>query len=150
MRIPHNADSVFLQPGRVAFHGLAADALWLGTHTDVDNLNAGGHQPFQLLSHAGVFLWCFAAVAATQASGRYKMRGMPHTSTSTMSIRCKREKGNKREQIKSSARRYFFFPQQFLYFLPLPQGQGAFLAGVPAIVAAGAVFALNSAAISPR
>ena len=84
------------------------------------------------------------------ASGRYKMRGMPHTSASTMSIRCKREKGNKREQIKSSARRYFFFPQQFLYFLPLPQGQGAFLAGVPAIVAAGAVFALNSAAISPR
>ena len=98
MRLPHNADSVFLQPGRVAFHGLAADAFWLGTK----------------------------------------------------SIRCKREKGNKREQIKSSARRYFFFPQQFLYFLPLPQGQGAFLAGVPAIVAAGAVFALNSAAISPR
>lgn len=172
----------------------------MGTHTDVDNLNAGGHQPFQLLSHAGVFLWCFAAVAATQksakvnvlsciagkaspplpqsiqaghtgadlvcfqavhhcnfchfgsfpASGRYKMRWMPHSSASTMSIRCKREKGNKREQIKSSARRYFFFPQQFLYFLPLPQGQGAFLAGVPAIVAAGAVFALNSAAISPR
>lgn len=60
------------------------------------------------------------------------------------------EKVNKREQIKSSARRYFFFPQQFLYFLPLPQGQGAFLAGVPATVAAGAVFALNSAAISPR
>ena len=56
MRLPHNADSVFLQPGRVAFHGLAADALWLGTNTDVDNLNAGGHQPFQILSHAGVFL----------------------------------------------------------------------------------------------
>lgn len=79
-----------------------------------------------------------------------KCRGMPHTPASTMSIRCKREKGNKREQIKSSARRYFFFPQQFLYFLPLPQGQGAFLAGEPAIVVAGAVFALNSAAISPR
>lgn len=86
----------------------------------------------------------FPAVADT------KCGGMPHTSASTMSIRCKREKGNKREQIKSSARRYFFFPQQFLYFLPLPQGQGAFLAGVPATVAAGAAFALNFAAISPR
>ncbi len=159
MRLPHNADSVFLQSGRIAFHGLAADALWLGTHTDVDCFNAGGHQPFQLLSHAGVFLWRFAAVAATQKSakvnvlsGQWQIQnaGMPHTPASTMSIRCKREKGNKREQIKSSARRYFFFPQQFLYFLPLPQGQGAFLAGVPAIVAAGAVFALNSAAISPR
>lgn len=69
MRLPHNADYVFLQSGRVAFHGLAADALWLGTNTDVDNLNAGGHQPFQLLSHAGVFLWCFAA-AATQKSAK--------------------------------------------------------------------------------
>lgn len=37
-------------------------------HTDVDCFNAGGHQTFQLLSHAGVFLWRFAAVAATQKS----------------------------------------------------------------------------------
>ncbi len=70
MRLPHNADSVFLQPGRVAFYGLAADALWMGTNTNVDNLNAGGHQPFQLLSHAGVFLRRFAAAAATQKSAK--------------------------------------------------------------------------------
>ena len=29
------------------------------------------------------------------------------------------------------------FPQQFLYFLPLPQGQGAFLGGFPTNVNCG-------------
>lgn len=159
MRLPHNAHSVFLQPGRVAFHGLAADALWRA-HTPMWTTSTPedtSRSSFSVMpgSSCGVLPQLLRRRKARRstsfpASGRYKMRGMPHTSASTMSIRCKREKGNKREQIKSSARRYFFFPQQFLYFLPLPQGQGAFLAGEPAIVVAGAVFALNSVAISPR
>lgn len=38
------------------------------------------------------------------------------------------------------------FPQQFLYFLPLPQGQGAFLAGLPETVGAFLIFPFTTAA----
>lgn len=42
---------------------------------------------------------------------------------------------------------YFPFPQQFLYFLPLPQGQGAFLAGLPETVEASPVLPFSTAHI---
>ena len=42
-----------------------------------------------------------------------------------------------------------FFPQQFLYFLPLPQGQGPFRDGFPTTVSFGSSFGSSNRLICP-